>query len=352
MSVRLYGRVMGHGSHAQVTHGFQTALNSAGLLSGTLGLDVTGLDDKLSTGATGSALAQHGVFTGPLVQVDELRRSKHARRWVMVAPNSNWMPPRQIEAINEVATDVLVPSNWAAEMLGPLVSKPITVVPHGVHAGFVRQESANERLQQEYAAGQFRVLHCSTSERQRKGTWELLQAWDEIKVRHLLPDAAMLYLVLDQAAQIRLAERMWENNLKPHGVHVMARLDAAPHVMAEVLRTAHVVCQPSRSEAFGMIPIEALACGTPIVATACTGHAAYLLPQRAGSILIENGDEAPIDDGPGAVAPTVNSDDIRDALQVAHEHWRDFAVRAFDDAPAVVREWSWSRQLAPWLEAL
>lgn len=355
MSVRLYGRIMGNGSHAQVTRGFRETLDEARLLSGIVALDVLGLDEQLisQVHSTGNPSAQHGVLTGALDFMDQLMRAKHERRWVMVAPNSNRIPERLERMLNDIATDVLVPSEWARAMLELLTSKPIHVVPHGVHEGLRRDTTQHERLARDYQAEQFRVLHFSTSERQRKGTFELLCAWSELMQLKLLPATAELFLILDYTAQINLAERLLDDDMIVPNLKVLSRIDAAPKTMADVLRQAHIVCQPSRAEAFGLIPLEALACGTPIVATACTGHKQYLshlgIP---GSVIVPHDELGPIDDGPDAMAPIVHAEAIRAALQVAYENWAELSVAAFDAAPAVAVNWSWPRQLAAWMESL
>jgi len=346
---------MGHGSHAQVTRGFEAALNAAGKLSGVVGLDVLGLDEQLmgQLQPSGDPLCEHAVLTGSLEFMEQLLRAKHQRRWVMVAPNSNYLPPVHCKMLDAIATDVLVPSAWAARMLACMIDQPIQVVPHGVHAGFERNAIQAERLRHDYDSGQFRVLHLSTSERQRKSTYELLCAWKRLIEQHCLPERAQLFVVLDHMAQLRLAERMVDAELVVPNVLSLPRYDAAPRTMADLMRQAHVVCQPSRSEAFGLTPLEALACGTPIVATACTGHAEYLSRiDVPGFVIVPEGELSPIDDGPGAVAPSVNEDSIFAALNAAYENWPDLSVAAFDAAPAVAVNWSWSRQLTPWIAQL
>ena len=46
--------------------------------------------------------------------------------------------------------------------------------------------------------------------------------------------------------------------------------------MASYLGGFDLVCQPSRAEGFGLVPLEARACGVPVAATLCTGHADHM----------------------------------------------------------------------------
>ena len=64
------------------------------------------------------------------------------------------------------------------------------------------------------------------------------------------------------------------------------------HLLATYYRAADVVLVPSRSESFGLVALEASACGTPVVATAVGGLMSlvddgingYLVPERDGQL--------------------------------------------------------------------
>lgn len=65
-------------------------------------------------------------------------------------------------------------------------------------------------------------------------------------------------------------------------------------------RTARLLAVPSRTEAFGMVLVEALAHGLPVVATACSGPVEILDGGRYGRLV-------PVDD-PAALAAGIDSD--------------------------------------------
>jgi D-inositol-3-phosphate glycosyltransferase len=60
------------------------------------------------------------------------------------------------------------------------------------------------------------------------------------------------------------------------------------HLLSSYYRAADVVLVPSRSESFGLVALEAAACGTPVVASAVGGlltlvdhgHTGFLVPGR------------------------------------------------------------------------
>jgi len=71
------------------------------------------------------------------------------------------------------------------------------------------------------------------------------------------------------------------------------------HVLSSYYRAADVVLVPSRSESFGLVALEAAACGTPVVASAVGGlltlvdhgHTGFLVPGRDAEVFAAYADE-------------------------------------------------------------
>lgn len=359
-SVRLYGRQLGQGSHVQVTRGFEQALSQFGLLAGVYPLDQDGLDEVIP-----GAQAPDAVFTGPLNMTGVMtRNTRHERRFTLIAPNSNKLPPTLLQAVVRDSTHLLAPSEWAAGVIRQQLEefafppRPVSVVPHGCHSEFRVLGSAPGHEQA--AVDAFRVLHLSTSDRQRKGTRELLLAWQSLAGK--LPPRSELALVLDPLASAALRSYLADQGERlPARVRILDRLDWPAERLCALYGSAHVVCQPSRGEAFSLCPLEATACGVPIVATACTGQAQYLLSPdwvrareqgRSGVVIVEHGPDAPIDDWPGARDPSVEPAAIAAGLLYAYQNWTQLSEQARLFAPSVQATWSWPAQLAPFLQEL
>lgn len=349
--IRLYGHVHGYGSLAQVTRGFEEALGGARVATVPLDEPAT-----LEGGVLGAS-AKHGVFTARLDSLDALRlNAAHSRRWVMVAPNSDQIGSRLAARLDAIATDVMTPSVWGAQVLKSLLTVPVTVVPHGVFADF-RPATDRSRLNEAYVAGQFRVEHYSSTAYGRKGTHELILGWGVAKSRSWLPPAATLDLILDRDAlmttqvllinpapewaQIRLRDR-----------HGFFGSGLSPAEMALAYQQAHLVIQPSRGEGFGLVPLEARACATPVAATLCTGHSQHMVASTPGVIIIEHGRMAPLDDLPGSTAPTVSPDAIAAALKRAYESWPLLADASLAHALRVAESWAWPESLRDWITQL
>src|SRR5690606_16992598 len=99
--------------------------------------------------------------------------------------------------------------------------------------------------------------------------------------------------------------------------------------------------QPSRAEGFGLVPLEARVAGVPVVTTACTGHQDHVTEGSRGVVIVDSGADAPIDDGPGAMAPAVRAASVADALRVAYRCRGDILLAAREDAPVVLEQHSW-----------
>ena len=110
--------------------------------------------------------------------------------------------------------------------------------------------------------------------------------------------------------------------------------------MRETYQQFHVVCQPSRAEGFGMVGLEARASGVPLVATMCTGHKDHVA-LGLSSITVHHGPDGPIDDGPGAMAPSVSSSEILDSLLLACQMWPRLSEEAIKDSVWIRDRWSW-----------
>jgi glycosyltransferase involved in cell wall biosynthesis len=176
----------------------------------------------------------------------------------------------------------------------------VTAVSEGVRAGIerltggrVRTEVLPNVLDDEVfttAPGSFdpaRILFVGVI-RRVKGFDVLLDAL--ARIAGSLPDARLQVVgdpfyrsyrkdfddAMARAAELGLTDR----------VELCGALD--PAGVAEAMRRAAVLVVPSRRESFSSVTVEALACGTPVVATRCGGPETILTPDTG--VLVEPGD--------------------------------------------------------------
>jgi len=330
-SVRLYGHQLGYASFSQVTAGFIEALAETELFGGFVPIDY--IDDEIVYPGAQCPVA---INTGaPSAVVQALARGDHAERWLMLAPNSNRVPSRYMEWIPKTCTALLSPSTWGVGVLERLFpSLPVYLVQHGVHREYRPQlvrPALRDEIQDVYAKGTFRVLHMTSTMSERKGTKLLLDA-----VRGL-NDVALTVVVRNEGAG-ELMTLKEERGL--YNVLIVASDGMRRDIVRDVYASHHVVCQPSRAEGFGLVPLEARCCGVPVVATASTGHADHM-NDAAGVVQIPSYADEPSDDMEGAQAPQIHTDDIRSALLDARDRWTSLKRAAVVQAPALAKRWTW-----------
>lgn len=345
--IRIYGHLHGYSSFAMVTRGMERACKAKEIHAGTVPVDVTYRDDVDYPGALASIGLNCGAPSG--VAFSHMA-GMHKQRWLLLAPNSDKIPGELCKAIREMLTGILAPSRWALDVLErALPGFPVVLCPHGVMPEHRLDADKRATALAEFQQGRFDVLHMTSSASDRKGTRALLDAWAD--ARKALPAEARLYLV--SMGHVSMHAKAWlEGSASPDVVVVDGGPGAPPAQVAGLYSAAHVLCQPSRAEGFGLCPLEALACGVPVVATFCTGHYDTLATAAGGVVRITNGDLAPSEDQPGAMAPTVGRDAIAEALVFAYRHWVKLHTDAVGLAQAVHDQWSWEAAAGPVLAQL
>lgn len=212
----------------------------------------------------------HAHFIYP----DGVAGAKLARRYkvpLIVTEHAPWHPwldrfgvRRQALAAARCAGEILAVSNSVREMiLTEIADASVRVVPVGVDAElFKPEEDATRRRDQILFVGFVNY---------NKGIDVLLRAMTLLRARGepaqlLLLGGSHYRNTRTQEDELRaLAQRL---SLDEH-VHFLGH--QLPDEVARLMRESAVVVLPSRAESFGAVLVEALACGTPVVATRCGG---------------------------------------------------------------------------------
>lgn len=355
MKVRLYGPVVGNGSFARVTRGTEAALRRLGMLVGLVPIDAYD-EEEIYSGYD----AEVGLFIGPPHQSVAMRQlGQHSQRLLMLAPNSSWLPQNIFSSkFEDVLTGFVSPSKWGADVIRAHTSLPVEVLRHGVSEAFHADPFLRGRALASYREGQFHVAHFASTTMQRKGTEQLLEAWATFLTAH--PEVqATLTLVVDApegyyAGAIMRASAKAERLAST--VSVFPRMDLDEQEQALFYSRFHAIVQPSRGEGFGLVPLEARACGVPVAITDCTGHSEHAHDLTPGARLlapgvqiIATGAEDFIDDGPGAKAPTLSADMVARGLGSLYENWNWLNEEALACASETGTRWSWDHGIMQWL---
>ncbi len=99
------------------------------------------------------------------------------------------------------------------------------------------------------------------------------------------------------------------------GLHDQVRfVEPQPHhILSTYYRAADVVVVPSRSESFGLVALEAAACGIPVVASAVGGLLSLVDDGRTGRLIVGRDP----DDYAKAIAEILRDDTLRTRMSVA-----------------------------------
>jgi D-inositol-3-phosphate glycosyltransferase len=228
------------------------------------------------------------------------------------ADNGDLEPERRAEAEAEIiaCSDAILASCTAeAEQLAQLYDAPldrIEIVPPGVdHAFFSPGDRQGARAA--LGLGDHPILLFVGRIQPLKGLDVALEALA------LLDDPQSELVVvggpsgIDGAAELERCRRIIAERRLGHRVHFVA--PQPHHLLSTYYRAADVCVVPSRSESFGLVALEAAACGTPVVAAAVGGLTTLVEPGRTGYLVEGRAPEAFAEaigailaDGAGAVA--------------------------------------------------
>ncbi len=303
--IRIYGET-GRGSIAQVTAGLAAACEHHGLLAGLVDCRSQNPEKRQAGEAASVAICCGDPFYLRLAHTS----GRHARRWLMLAPNSEGFPAPFIQTLlgasplgrGRLLDGLLGPSRWACSVLERCFEeRPVVYAPHGVGAAFKANAASREQVSKAYEEGNFYVMHVTSSGTSRKGTRELLQAWQRLVESGGWGGAKLVVLShpLHMEYHARMAGALGLSGQQ--GVSVAPGFGLPEAGIAEAYSHAHLICQPSRAEGFGLClakgslvrteagaaPIENVAVGTRVQGRDGRYHAVAARAQRKVKYVLE-----------------------------------------------------------------
>lgn len=359
-AARLYGHSLGESSFVQVTRGFREALEEAQIFAGFMPIDnVSRCEEEPPPGA----LAPVSFNTGSPGGVTVAKAyGAHEKKWLLVAPNSDKIPAEMLEWFPRELDGILSPSEWGAEVVRRELRRvhwadplPVVVCPHGVGPEMRPSWPDHDKLVEAYEKGEFRVLHMTSTLAERKSTKTLIAAWRRfVATTNVALHSPTLTVVCDPLA-IREVEKLVEG-LGARHVTVTSAWRWPRAELAAFYRGFHLVVCPSRAEGFGLVPLEARACGVAVAATRCTGHREHITEEDVsphGAVVeIRHRPEDAIDDYAGARAPVVDVGQIEEGLAESFSFWPVHSTNAMALAPGLASEWSWAKKTGAVLQKI
>jgi glycosyltransferase involved in cell wall biosynthesis len=219
--------------------------------------------------AVSAASAQDiNVWTWPDDRVKLLKGTQIV--WAMF--ESDRLPPHYVRFLNAEVDFVWVPSGWGRDVLiaNGVASERVDIVPLGVDANafhtYMRRNSDRSRPFRFLAVGKFE---------ERKGYNELLKAFTAA-----FGNSADVQLVIkaDYFLDFENKKKVFAEMVASFGISNVRLMEG--NWAREQLFGLYSCCDafvfPSRSEAWGLPAIEAVATGLPIISTFYSGHTEFL----------------------------------------------------------------------------
>ena len=174
-----------------------------------------------------------------------------AERW---APLASHVVRQYLRHLYSRFDAVFAPSHWAADALRQLGLDNVVLQSHGVDCNVFHPRSHDPRWREElgYAASDIVVLYAG----------------------RFAPEKNLdrLAAAVDQLGPPYQLVAMGDGPSRPRGRRLrLLPYQSDPAVLARALASADIFVHAGDQETFGLAALEALACGTPVIARACAG---------------------------------------------------------------------------------
>ncbi len=220
-----------------------------------------------------------------------------AQRWM---PRASHMLVRQyLRHLYRRFDAVFAPSQWAADALRRLDLDNVVLQSHGVDCNMFQPASHDPQWREELGCARSDVVLLYTGRFAPEKNLDRLTA------------------AVDRLGPPYVLVAMGDGPCPPRGARLrLVPYRSEPAALARALASADIFVHAGDQETFGLAALEALACGTPVIARACAGLT-DLIDQRA-VLGVEHDNAAAFADVIASVAPiaaTLRREARRRALQ-------------------------------------
>ncbi|MEM8995178.1 MAG: glycosyltransferase, partial [Acidobacteriota bacterium] len=322
VDLQIYGPLHGHSSMANVTRELARSLGrrlSIGVHSYSRG-SLIGEDLKSRRGLDpGAPMA---LFYGLPTQVRDPVWG-HGTRLLGFACESDRIPDSWAATCNRFHL-VIVPSAYCERALRASgVEAPILVVHHGLEPCYV---PGPPRSRGEVFTF-FNVVHGNRPE--RKALRELLTAFGRA-----FGGRRDVRLRLQTRLTDKVRRAFREAGVSPHDptLTIDERILDTEN-FAALYSAVHCTVHPSHSEGFGIIPLQSIACETPVIACAATGAAEYLNAKNAVLLQSKGLTEEPHVVYATGRHPLIDEEHLVDRLRHVESRWPEEVAKVRAAAP-------------------
>ncbi len=185
--------------------------------------------------------------------------------------NSKWLYEKKKQTFSNLDLTIVTPSQWLADLVKQSFFKeyPVKVINNGIDLAVFKPSASDFRKKNGITDEQFLILGVAIRWVPRKGVdvfLRLAERLDKNKFRIVLVGT-------DNEIDKKL----------PEGVISIHRT-ANQRELAEIYTAADLFVNPTREEVFGLVNVEANACGTPVV-TYRTGGSPECIDENSGLVV-------------------------------------------------------------------
>ena len=175
-----------------------------------------------------------------------------AQRWM---PRASHVLVRQyLRHLYRRFDAVFAPSHWAADALRLLNLDNVVLQPHGVDCNLFHPRSHDPQWRKELGCAPSDIVLLYTGRFAPEKNLDRLAA------------------AVDQLGSPYLLVAMGDGPCPPRGARLrLLPYQSNPAALARALASADIFVHAGNQETFGLAALEALACGTPVIARACAG---------------------------------------------------------------------------------
>jgi glycosyltransferase involved in cell wall biosynthesis len=218
-----------------------------------------------------------------------------------------------------IAVSMAVKENFGGAIIG--LKSRITVILNAIDLDkFQPDQTAGQRVRVELNLDENQpVIGIVGQLTPRKGQLELIRAF--AKVVEQSPRAVLLVVGASLFNRDHEYEQLLKGISRQLGIHDRVRFLGARNDIVAIMQALDLLVINSSAEPFGLVALEAMTCGTPVVAAACDGLA-EIIEHGVNGWLVPTGDEK-------RLAAAIVSLSRRSALraQLAEEGKKHVALR-------------------------
>lgn len=216
----------------------------------------------------------HFMMAGCYKWQNECENCPQRRKYSWFFDKSNTLFNKKKQLLQGLDLTIITPSKWIAEMAEKsfLKERKVIVINNGIDLTTFKPRKSNFRETYNIPEEKVMVLGVSFGWNNSKG----LDVFCEL-ANKLDNDKFQIVLVGTDSS----IDRKLNSNI------ISIRRTENPKQLAEIYTTADMFINPTREEVLGMVNIEALACGTPVI-TFNTGGSPEVINERSGLVVKSN----------------------------------------------------------------